>query len=162
MCIVSCSVMSNSLQPHGLGPARFLCPRNSPGRNTGVDSISFSRGASWPRDWTHLSCIAGGFFATEPSGKPISSSRHHKNDFLLNLFKLLKTFHPFLPPTPPPSHLATTNLSSVSTNLVYIPHIGTITWSLSFSVWLHFTYHDTLESARAVANSSISNFHMTE
>ena len=24
--------------------------------------ISFSRGSSWPRDWTHFSCIAGGFF----------------------------------------------------------------------------------------------------
>ena len=25
-------------------------------------AISFSRGASWPRDWTWVSCIAGGFF----------------------------------------------------------------------------------------------------
>ena len=82
--------------------------------------------SSWPRDWTHVSCIAGRFFATEPPGKPISSTRHHKNDFLLNLFKLFKKFHPFLPPTLPPSHLATTNLFSVSVNLVYIPHIGTI------------------------------------
>ena len=32
-----------------------------------------SRGSSWPKDWTHtswISCIAGGFFTTEPSGKP--------------------------------------------------------------------------------------------
>ena len=28
--------MSNSLQPHGLQPARLLYPRNSPGKNTGV------------------------------------------------------------------------------------------------------------------------------
>ena len=36
MC-VSCSVLSDSLRPHGLGPARFfLCPWNSPGKNTGV------------------------------------------------------------------------------------------------------------------------------
>ena len=33
---VSCSVVSNSLQPHGLQPARLLCPWNSPGKNTGV------------------------------------------------------------------------------------------------------------------------------
>ena len=26
-------------------------------------SISSSRGSSWPRDWTRVSCIAGGFFA---------------------------------------------------------------------------------------------------
>ena len=25
-------------------------------------AISFSRGSSWPRDWTQVSCIAGGFF----------------------------------------------------------------------------------------------------
>ena len=32
-----------------------------------------SRGSSWPKYWTHtswISCIAGGFFTTEPSGKP--------------------------------------------------------------------------------------------
>ena len=32
----SCSVMSNSLQPHGLQPARFLCPWDFPGKNTEV------------------------------------------------------------------------------------------------------------------------------
>ena len=25
-------------------------------------AIPFSRGSSWPRDWTQVSCIAGGFF----------------------------------------------------------------------------------------------------
>ena len=33
--------------------------------------IPFSRGFSQPRDWTWVSCIAGGFFTTEPPGKPI-------------------------------------------------------------------------------------------
>ena len=33
---VSCSVMSDSLRPHGLWPTRFLCPWDSPGKNTGV------------------------------------------------------------------------------------------------------------------------------
>ena len=32
----SCSVVSNSLWPHGLQPTRLLCPRDSPGKNTGV------------------------------------------------------------------------------------------------------------------------------
>ena len=32
---VSCSVVSNSLQPHGLQPTRLLYPWNSPGKNTG-------------------------------------------------------------------------------------------------------------------------------
>ena len=33
---VSCSVMSDSLQPHGMQPSRLLCPWESPGQNTGV------------------------------------------------------------------------------------------------------------------------------
>ena len=37
MCVFSHSVMFDSLQPHGLQPARLLCPWGSPGRNTGVD-----------------------------------------------------------------------------------------------------------------------------
>ena len=38
MCwaVLGCSVMSESLRPHGLQPARFLCPWNFPGKNTGV------------------------------------------------------------------------------------------------------------------------------
>ena len=32
--------------------------------------ISFSKGSSWPRDWTLFSCLAGGFFPTEPPGRP--------------------------------------------------------------------------------------------
>ena len=38
MCcaVLSHSVMSNSLWPHGLQPARILCPWDSPGNNTGV------------------------------------------------------------------------------------------------------------------------------
>ena len=32
--------------------------------------IPFSRGSFWPRDWTRVSCLAGGFFTTEPPEKP--------------------------------------------------------------------------------------------
>ena len=35
MC-VSCSVMLNSLQPHGLQPTRLLCPWHFPGKGIGV------------------------------------------------------------------------------------------------------------------------------
>ena len=86
------SVMSDSLQPHGL-----CSPWNSLGQNTGVRSLSllqgifptqgsnpgllhcqlslkgsprmmervaypFSSGSSWPRNLTRVSCIAGRFF----------------------------------------------------------------------------------------------------
>ena len=93
----SCSVLSNSLWPHGLDS-----PWNSPGQNTGVGRLSllqgifptqglnpglphcrrilyqlsrqgsprilewvaypFSSRSSQPRNWTGMSCIAGGFF----------------------------------------------------------------------------------------------------
>ena len=33
-------------------------------------AISFSRESSQPRDQTHISCVAGEFFTTEPLGKP--------------------------------------------------------------------------------------------
>ena len=38
--LISCSVMSDLLQPHRLQPAMVLCPWNSPGKNTGVNSHS--------------------------------------------------------------------------------------------------------------------------
>ena len=40
--MLSCLVASNSAQPHGLYPARPLCPREFPGKNIGVVAISFS------------------------------------------------------------------------------------------------------------------------
>ena len=40
----SCSVMSNSLQPHELQPTRLFCPQNSPDRNIGVGSLSLLQG----------------------------------------------------------------------------------------------------------------------
>ena len=42
-----------------------------------------SRGSSWPRDQTCISCIAAGFFTTEPPGKPLkySSVNYNYNSF---------------------------------------------------------------------------------
>ena len=53
MCVLSCSVMSDSLSPpgssvHEIFQARIL----------EWVAISFSRGSSWPRDWTYISCIS--------------------------------------------------------------------------------------------------------
>ena len=33
-------------------------------------AILFSKISSWPRDWTHVSCVAARFFTSEPPGKP--------------------------------------------------------------------------------------------
>ena len=35
-------------------------------------AISFSRGSSWPRDWTQVSCIVGRFFTIWATGKSLS------------------------------------------------------------------------------------------
>ena len=48
--------------PWTLEPTRLLCSWNSPGKNTRVVAIPFSRGSSLPRDQTQVSCMAGGFF----------------------------------------------------------------------------------------------------
>ena len=51
------SVVSNSLRPPGL-----YSPWNSPGQNTRVASLSLLQVIFQPRDWTQVSCFAGGFF----------------------------------------------------------------------------------------------------
>ena len=55
---VDCSPPGSSV--HGMPQARIL------ERVT----ISYSRGSSWRRDWTCVSCLAGGCFTTEPPQKP--------------------------------------------------------------------------------------------
>ena len=72
-CVLSSSVMCDSWQPkdysspgssvHGILQARIM----------EWVAISSSRGLSWPRDQTRISCvscIAGRFFIMEPWGKP--------------------------------------------------------------------------------------------
>ena len=44
VCVLSRSVMSSSLRPCGLQPARLLCPGDSPGKNTEVGSRSLLQG----------------------------------------------------------------------------------------------------------------------
>ena len=38
------SVVSDSVQPHGPQPTRLLCPRDSPGKNTGVGCYALLQG----------------------------------------------------------------------------------------------------------------------
>jgi len=57
-CLVarSCPAL---VQPHGSRPTRLLCPGDFPGKNTGVGSHFLLPGSFRPRDWTHISCLAG-------------------------------------------------------------------------------------------------------
>ena len=65
LCLTLCNPMDCSLpgsSVHGILQARIL----------EWVAISFSRGSSWPRDWTHVSCVSypgrWGFFTTAPLG----------------------------------------------------------------------------------------------
>ena len=64
------SVMSQSLQPYGLQPNRFLCPWDSIGKNTEVDAMPYSRESSWHRDWT------GRIFTTSTTWEAFIKDRH--------------------------------------------------------------------------------------
>ena len=86
-CLVAKSYMT-LLWPHGLEPARLLCPWDFPGKNTGWEgwvATSFSRESSGPRDPTWVSCIVGRFFTAEPVGKRdsivnVATYCHHVTD----------------------------------------------------------------------------------
>ena len=60
---VSHWVMSHSLQLHGLPPGSSVHGILQ-ARILEWVAIPFSRGSSWLRDWTWVSCIAGRFFTT--------------------------------------------------------------------------------------------------
>ena len=68
----SCSVMSNSQQPHGLQLSRFLSPCNSPGQNTGVGCHSLFQGI-FPTQGLNLGLLYCRqiLYHLKPSGKPI-------------------------------------------------------------------------------------------
>ena len=62
LCLTLCDPVESSLPGsfvHGILQARIL----------EWVAIPFSKGSSWPRDWTHVSCLAGRFFTTEPPRK---------------------------------------------------------------------------------------------
>ena len=77
LCLIakSCSTLSQSQglyslpgsSVHGISQARIV---------EWVAS-SFPRESSRPRDWTYVCCIAGGFFATKPPGKPLACGHAH-------------------------------------------------------------------------------------
>ena len=64
LCLTLCDPMDSS--PPGSSVHGILWP----GLPEWV-AITFSRGFSWPRDQTRVSCIAGKFLLTEPPGKPL-------------------------------------------------------------------------------------------
>ena len=73
------SILSGSLQPYGLCSPPGTCVHGiSQVKILEWVAISFSKWSSQPRDQTHLCCIAGEFFTTEPAGKPTIVLNLHK------------------------------------------------------------------------------------
>ena len=59
-CLILCDSMDHSYSVHGIFQGRIL----------EWVAMPSSRGISHARDRNQVSCIAGGFFTTEPLGKP--------------------------------------------------------------------------------------------
>ena len=73
----------NLLGPHRLQLYRLLCPRILQARILEWVAISFTMVSSWPRDRTHVSCLAGRFFTLSHLGSPsLWNYPAHKNHSL--------------------------------------------------------------------------------
>ena len=57
VCAVA-SVVTDSLQPYGLSPARLLCPWDSPGKDTGVGCLALLQGI-FPTQGSNLGLMHG-------------------------------------------------------------------------------------------------------
>ena len=70
----ACSVVSDSLRPHGSEPNRLFCPWNSPGKDTGVGCRFLLQDLPDPGielETPVSPVLVGGFFTTESPGKPL-------------------------------------------------------------------------------------------
>ena len=92
--LFGCSVVSGSLQPHGLQPTRLLCPWNFPGKN--MRGLLFPFPGHLPDSGMdpESPALAAGVLKTEPPGKPSVALEEESNilDFVLRtqpLFVLL-------------------------------------------------------------------------
>ena len=76
--MLSCSVVADSLAPHGLEPARLLCPWDSPGMNTGVGCHALLQGDLLDPGIEPTSlmspALAGEFFTTSTTWEAVYSN----------------------------------------------------------------------------------------
>ena len=111
------SVVFNFLQPLRLQPARFLCPWNSPRKNTGVGCHSLLQG-DLPDPGTDLrsSALQADSLPSEPPGKPTVTSFFC---ILCEIYKSVARGHqradalkPYTQKTSQSNHTRTTALSN--------------------------------------------------
>ena len=90
--VFSCSVMSDSLLPYRLQPARLLCPGNFPGENTAAEchfllqGIFLTQGSNL--SFLHLLHLQADSLPLEPSGKS-PNARLNSFVFLFYFYHIL-------------------------------------------------------------------------
>ena len=87
-CMLSCSVVSDSLRPHGLKHARLHCPWDVL-RQEYKRELPFPTPGDLPDPWIELKtpaspALAGGFFTTVPPRKPLYIYTYIHNEILLS------------------------------------------------------------------------------
>ena len=87
--MLSHSVMSDSCDPTDYSLPGSSVHRILQARILKWVAMPSSRGPSWPRGWTHVSCIAGGFFTTESPGSP--RSNRNSNLLLVGIHSVIAT-----------------------------------------------------------------------
>ena len=80
MCVRS--VVPSSLQPHGLQPARLLCPQNFPGKITGVGCHVLLQGI-FPIQGSNLSLLSLLYWQADALPLSHQGSPLHKDELLL-------------------------------------------------------------------------------
>ena len=89
VCMLSCSVLYDFVQPFGLQPARLLCPWDSLGKNTAVDCCALLQGIFLTQG-SNL-CLLGylhwqaGALQLAPPGKLLSRSKRPINVLWTNM-----------------------------------------------------------------------------
>ena len=87
--------MVDSLRPHGVQPARLLCPWNFPGKNTGVGCHFLIQDLSNPviEPVSLVSpVLAGGFFTTSTTWEVTLNSGILQIDALLHFLTTMEIF----------------------------------------------------------------------
>ena len=82
---VSHSVVFDFLPPHGLQPARLLCPWNTLGKNTGVGSHSLLQGIFPTQGSNQFPALQADSLLSEPPRKPQIAIDHYINNTYLIL-----------------------------------------------------------------------------
>ena len=76
-------MVSDSLLPHELWPAKFLCPWNFQGKNTGMGCHFILQGIFPTHDQTGVSHITGRLFMVWATGEGPAGRQHKYRDYCL-------------------------------------------------------------------------------